>query len=782
VAEATQEEREAFLWMQGRMVELLLRHDLPRFRATFGSRNAEQTMLEHPYLQRPRQLAVLFYLRDELFESILPRIKRRLSFAAPRDLRTEGLPPRGRIDWQRTAAATMRDRPGEPPLEVRTRQRRRHFATPENLLTVTTIIEYRAAAQRLLDAEAKVSTQAIRHPLHAIVDACTRELAFLQFAGLVRESEQIAAGLATHTSTDLEQVVAEQSLPGRNSAYDDLLLWRRLLKQLRLLDRYSIETQPMLGSDPARDNYLYQVWLFYELADLLQREKRIIAWSRQPLTLTYTWGDDDATETYILRHDQAVSHGWVDAPGVRPDLFIVRSAAQEVREGNEVIWREGGYVLDAKYYKPRGNAKAPGDPLKRMIADLQLLDARNGALLFAFQNSASTLADGLRTEDMDYDLATAPPQPTALYHIKPQASTAQASPPETTIAIWRTQPQVADGGRLLRQTLETIFEQVHQALKDPPPVRCHGVFLDTLSADAHGGLASVVGLRWRDGSVLDAPLDDLLLCPKPHVGPWRVDIVSHSRDCCQNAPLCHIKHQPGARKPQRLTALEDIAQAIRVSETDESDDKTIAAVATQQVLAITKRYAQLLQPDIGHYKQWVNDELEVGDLWAQTVLLTEAQRETMALARFLWEQIEHIRASNFAGPTLLFTGVLEELTRVTIYRQSGKLHGANGQPLHDTLGTLGNCKQYGGTNWTILERVVVQGGFWQEQVAEQQALAFSSWIDMVKSIAYIRNDAAHKANVDRRAFQRLTQLYFGSSLSGIGVFNGLLLAWRVAQV
>src|SRR5690606_4705997 len=130
----TTEEQEAFLWLQGRMVELLLRHDVRRLGSSFAARLG--TLFDdarHAGLRPYRELAVLVYLRDELLESILPRIKRRLSFLAPRELMVEELPPRGRIDWPRTMAAGLRERPGEPPLAVHTRQRRRHFATPENL-------------------------------------------------------------------------------------------------------------------------------------------------------------------------------------------------------------------------------------------------------------------------------------------------------------------------------------------------------------------------------------------------------------------------------------------------------------------------------------------------------------------------------------------------------------------------------------------------------------------------------------------------------------------------
>jgi hypothetical protein len=95
-----------------------------------------------------------------------------------------------------------------------------------------------------------------------------------------------------------------------------------------------------------------------------------------------------------------------------------------------------------------------------------------------------------------------------------------------------------------------------------------------------------------------------------------------------------------------------------------------------------------------------------------------------------------------------------------------------------TLGTLGNSKGFGGTNWLILEQAIVQGHHWNEQIALQQQLPLSDWVDMVKKISFTRNDAAHKANVERKAFQSLINLYFGSARTGIGVLNGLLLAWQ----
>jgi hypothetical protein len=325
--------------------------------------------------------------------------------------------------------------------------------------------------------------------------------------------------------------------------------------------------------------------------------------------------------------------------------------------------------------------------------------------------------------------------------------------------------------------LRALLNHVHQTLSERVEVRCRGVFLDSLGATAHGALAAARDLVLRDGTIA-ADLDDLLLCPKPHVGPWRVDLVSLQDDCCANPHRCHILHQEGTKKPQRLTRLEDVAEAIRSADSGGDTDEQIA-VATRQVLAVTQRYADLVKPDIAHYRRWVRSNLDLGDLFDTTPLLTDAQRDTLALARFLWEQIDHIRATNFAAPTLLFTGVLEEVTHITLYAHCRPLRNAQtGQPLQKTLGTLGHSKGHGGANWAILEADIVQGKHWNEQIAPQQTLSLSSWVDMVKKISFIRNDAAHRANITGKQFHSLIQIYFGGAMSGSGALNALLLAWR----
>ncbi len=72
-------EIDAYAQMQARLVSLLLRHDEQRFGQYYDVRkefDSEHDSILEPY----RKLGILFLLRDELFEHILPRIVRRLSF------------------------------------------------------------------------------------------------------------------------------------------------------------------------------------------------------------------------------------------------------------------------------------------------------------------------------------------------------------------------------------------------------------------------------------------------------------------------------------------------------------------------------------------------------------------------------------------------------------------------------------------------------------------------------------------------------------------------------
>jgi hypothetical protein len=780
----TEAERAAFLWLQGRMVELLMRHNARRFKELFGKRRADPANLPDPLLEPYHRLAALYYLRGELFDHILPRIKNRLSAASPHQLKLETMPARGKVDWGRTTTANWRERPSQVPLEVYTRQRRRHFVTPENLLTVVTLLEYRQTAQKF--AQEKDNLKAIRHPLTQIVDDCTYELAFLPFAGLIKNAQNIVDGYSTTSVSDLEEQTQASLGHGSNSAYSDLLKWRRELKNLRLRERTaSLQSKQMLGSDPARDNYLYQLWIFYELCDFLRQENLLVSFDPIRTILRFNWQNSDAGDTqpcqYVLQHDRSIfaekyseenstrvlPYYWQGSPpGVRPDFYIWRSdpPAQAVTDadGNS-IWHEPGYLLDAKYYRPQDSDSNHSGPLKRILADLQLSGERYGALLFAFENNNTTTP---ATSAVVFTPKTLNPRPDLAQYIQP----------DLEVNTWVLSPHLET---TLTQKLRQLLNEVHAKLKQPTPINCHGIFLDSLSANATGKITQASNLWQRPNLPFAASqaVDDLLLCPKPHVAPWRVDIVSFTKDCYQLAAdgstasggsaLCHIRGRAGFQPPQRLTTLDQLKEALTAD--DNIDEDTLTNLATQQALNIARRYSDLLKVDLNIYRKRVVKQFGIGDIFEQTTLLQIDQKETLVLARFLEDQVNAVNSDNFAAPALLVAGPLEQLSRDTIYARAYPNASPNDKKNH-TLGRIQNLPQS--------TKSMIIANYWNESITSNYIYKFTDWIINSARVAVIRNHAAHSGQLDESEFDELITLLFGSTATGFGMFNSFLLAWK----
>lgn len=763
----TQTERDAFLWMQGRMVELLLRHDAPRFGKTFGERVADR--LADPRLRRYRELAVAFYLRDELFDSILPRIKRRLSFLAPREILVEDLPPRGRIDWSRTMAASLRDRPGEVPLEVQTRQRRRHFATPENLLTVATLIEYRALAQRLLESETvQTGAQALSHPLHEIVDACTRELVFPQFAGLVRDASVMLEGAAAQTIADIEAAVVEQLLPGRNSAYDDLLAWRGKLAALQLLDR-TAETpaDAMLGSDPARDNYLYQLWLFYEIADLLQRAGRLLDWQINDMILTFSWGAGPNQPRYRIQHDQAIPKHWLNAPGVRPDFYIQRADRLEVpqKPNDPLIWHEQGYVLDAKYYKPRDSAHAPSSPVKRMIADLHLTGERHGALLFAFQGHTPSDAAYLAEDEPEPDVEQPPQSIQPLYQVAPDLSRSFAIQSDIQIDIWRVLPESVQEGQTARSVITAVLDRAHRTLTQRVEVECYGALPDVDTINPGGTHPQRCG---NCGELL-------AYCPKPHVSRDRIDRVCPRCDCLRNLRLCHIAGRAITIAPpfvKRILTRDELLASVASMRAwlqehiDPEDSSEQAEMAREQLLRtvgeLTDSYIKMTRADTRQTEQGLR-EWVFGSYWNDTNHprgLPEAVRNMLISGEYVWNDFQHSTIEDWAACAVQYTRALEYEIHRRIYDPCGtRLLLGKGKPMESWQFTIGRVmflysEREKNTNWqTVLDLV-----------AQPSALDEAGMIRLVtdiESIRKARNKVAHAEHIDAELANRIRGIVLG---------------------
>lgn len=773
-------EQSAFANMQARMIELLLRHNQANFQQ-FVAAFTGFAIETDPIFTRYRDLATMFHLHDELFEHILPRIVCRLSFAAPRSLVVEEPPARGQIDWDRTLAATWDQRPGEPPLALVTRQQRRDFAIPENLLTVVALLEYHQLGEALLwDENLAVGAAALRHPLTEIVERCERELAFPQFASLRNQANQIIAGLHSEypDGPSLALQVGNTLIPGSNSAYQDLIEWYQRLHNLQLLRRLPTSpNQGLLGSNPDRDNYLYQLWIFYELADLLtdqQKLERIVyPNAKASVRLQFRWGSVGNEVHYELRHDQAVPNptaSWTttsnrdQVPNVRPDFYLTRlnPPMLKITHEQQQVWREPGIIWDAKYYRPFDDQKVPAEPIKRMIADLALLGEEYGTLLFAFfqldEGTEPDSSNGLSTPS---------------YTIAPAPGLAHNVMPSQTVQLYQLQPQSSSQLTSVQQTLIELLETAHTRLSQPRQIACHGMFLDTLSTTNRLPLLESYGIAANE-------LDDVVLCPKPHIGAWRIDLVHRGRQCCEDPHVCQIIGWPNRRKPIRpLRTAADLLNELKhiLAATDELDEQTLARIV-KEVESLTRQFASI------NNIQWEYYFNRVRDLGMRQTFdrLDRYAQESLALAIFLSDQLDSINALDFSAPAIHIGSVMERMLKERVFT-GVKLLGDLAKPHNQTIGKLTflESKPWAGqANWELILKHVNRR--WQPEVTFNEmdySFDFIKFIRLLNRVKDTRNNAAHVEAVSRTAYGAMQDLVCQMSPLGRGLLDVLLLAWQL---
>jgi hypothetical protein len=128
--------------LQRRIARLLLRHARRTFHGRFRELYARSKQPQPDILRAYDRFARLIGLADELFDDILPRIRRQLSFSATRLELDEEPPLRGQIDWRQTIQRASATYPDQPPLRFATTLRSRNFATPENRMVVAILLRY----------------------------------------------------------------------------------------------------------------------------------------------------------------------------------------------------------------------------------------------------------------------------------------------------------------------------------------------------------------------------------------------------------------------------------------------------------------------------------------------------------------------------------------------------------------------------------------------------------------------------------------------------------------
>ncbi|NJM05236.1 hypothetical protein HC891_01870 [Candidatus Gracilibacteria bacterium] len=646
---------------------------------------------------------------------------------------------------------------------VHTRQRRRDFATPPNLLVVAVLLEYRAAVLQLLwDDQLVARADMLRHPLNAIVERCERELAFPQFAGLRTMAEQI---VEREGVDDLVQGVQERAIAGGNSGYDDLIDWRERLRSLPLLRRETNTTAaPALGADPQHDNYLYQLWLFYELADLLHERGCLDEEGRttEPMRLRFRWHGC----VYEVRHDQAVPlpvASWkaqpnqnYHVPGVRPDFYLWR------------IMPPGG--AGARWCQARlagagrrlGCQVLPGEgQFQRAILADQTHDRRP-------QSAGRTLRCAV---------VRFPTEQTRRRTLRPFAQLWTGSALDSRSNCC-SEVAPASLARIKQCSPRCTYGAAHgyaRAAGVARVPRCHGIFLDALSAADATPLAD----RWAQSLNDDA--SNLLICPKPHIGPWRIDLVSRRTHCCNDARLCHIINQPDAQKPVRPPRdINDLLNELEHVLGDEQgrpfDEQAVSAVA-ERVQQLTRRFADFVGVDFEFYYNRLRD-LGMADTLD---MLGPVERESLALSEFLKDQLDRIKAHDFSASAIHISSVMEVEIKRRVFACPG-LVGDLANPKRHTLGVLPFLRRSDDLdgNWARIQAYVAAN--WHEHPDPDEPGRVVRFDDLiaraVTRISQLRNTAAHTDPLSRRDYTELQSLIFQGGRLGYGALNALLRCWR----
>jgi hypothetical protein len=260
----------------------------------------------------------------------------------------------------------------------------------------------------------------------------------------------------------------------------------------------------------------------------------------------------------------------------------------------------------------------------------------------------------------------------------------------------------------------------------------------------------------RYGAAIGAEPGELLICPKPHIGPWRADLVSRSLHCCQDARLCHIIGQPGARPPVRPPRnaeelLKELQQVFQRAGAGELEAETVSAIA-RQVEDITRRFAEIA----GAYKRIEVYYHRLRDMGLDQSfdLLGGAERESLGLAIFLLEQLDSIGASDYSAPAIHISSVVEIEVQRRVFA-CPNLTGELAKPKKQTLGVLPwmrqNPEQTEG-NWERITAYVA--AHWHEQIDPddpERIVRFDQFVSRaLNRISQLRNTAAHTHPLSRK--------------------------------
>lgn len=408
-----------------------------------------------------------------------------------------------------------------------------------------------------------------------------------------------------------------------------------------------------------------------------------------------------------------------------------------------------------------------------MLADLHLTGERHGALLFAFQRDEQRQPDEEPASEPDANLLVQLTDP--LYSVRPQAAAAQTSTPDVSVDVWRVRPHITEA-QATRAILAGLIEHVHQALRERVEIRCHGVFLDGLSAAERSGLQSR-----EKTDLVDKPAHstELIVCPKPHLGPWRVDLVRRDIHCLKDPQLCHIIGQMEAHAPVRpprsaRELLSELDRLFAVGDLEALDEAAIE-YAVSRIEGLTRRFAEVtgaLQ-NLGRY------EAKLGDIGLDRTLplIGSTERESLALAIYLRDQLDEVQANDYSASIIHVARVLERELQRRILAIPG-ITGADFPHGKPTLGALGGVSRKNPELWGRISAHLAQ--VWVGQVDPADAafvVSIEQLINEIEILVRARNQAAHTTPIARNRFRDLLRALCSSGPLRVGALNVLLLAW-----
>lgn len=705
--------------LQRRVARLLLRHDRRTFRGRFRELFAASTLPQPEHLRAYDAYMTLITLAGELLDEIVPRIRRQMSFQATRETLDEEPPLRGQIDWPTSLARAWNERPDQPPIRFTTTLRSRSFATPENRLVVAVLHSYAQALKRMRTQSPFVDaplTAGEQREFMQLEDRVRRSLATTHFRALARDAH-------TYHIPSLITTVEKHLRPGKN-AYRDLIGWWRRFEQLHLRHGSSPQTTRVLD-DEAKLSVLYQLWIALELVGFLAENNELVDSHIQTdqLRITFTWQG----RQFLLVYDrQPTPHlAWEGAPGERPDYFITRADPLVLTDGDKIIWHEPGVLLDAKCFTGQQPDRATG-AIKRMLADLQLVDAIKGVLLLP--DTANLATQQLYPKPDRYLGSVDPMMEVHLHALRPMEQI------DTLYAH-----------------LRALLDQVVTWLPERLPIACHG-FLQDVDTINPGGT--------QPGRCPDSQ-EVLAICPKPHISQGRIDFVSPMKDCLKNPQLCHIMGSDefhGALPPfiRRVQSQEQLIETITQlrnllqSKIAEDDDSPEADAARSQLLhaigELTETYRKFRQPDTLDIEEKL--ELIFGQYWQQSADtprgLPEEVRQMLISGEYVRGELKKAGIQDWAACAVQYVRALELELKRRLYQTSGNPSRLQMPANKFTYGTVTTAynQRHTSQHWQV---------FLSEAVHPSQAdlTAFTEVIGALDTIRLARNNIAHGVQTTR---------------------------------